>query len=313
MQTSWLVGAVVTLVAASAVALVPITTEVHSVPASRSAASVQVAPAPERPMSLLFIHHSVGFQLLSEPGTNPAAQQHENGGGLRRLLEESNYEVHSATYGSRLGEHTDLFDWPAKFTEHMTAVLATADGSKPLPGGKHHDVVLFKSCFPNNAFTGRGTAPGNPRGPDLTVENARAALNALLPAFERHPDTLFVYLTAPPLVGGYREPVWKRAVKTALGRGPNQRAEQAELAREFNRWVSAADGWLRDYRPRNVAVIDYYDILTDHGASNFLRYPTGSGFDPHPSSAGQQRAAREILLHLNVAVQRWAGKVVTQP
>lgn len=310
-QSSWVLGAVLALVAMGAVSLIPISTEIQSVPATRSAAPMRAGAAPDRPLSLLFVHHSVGFQLLSEPGSG--AQQHENGGGLRRLLQESNYEVYSATYGSQLGEHTDLFDWPAKFTEDMAALLTTVDGTQSLPDGRRHDVVLFKSCFPNNAFSGRGTAPGDARGPELTLENARAALNSLLPTFERRPDTLFVYLTAPPLAASYREPIWKRVVKTALGRGPSQRARQAELAREFNRWAAADDGWLQGYPLQNVAVIDYYDMLTDHGESNLLRYPTGSGFDPHPSSAGQQQAAREIVTHLNAAVQRWAGKASTQP
>ena len=47
-----------------------------------------------------------------------------NGGGLRALLEQSLYSVHEASYGSRLGENTDVFDWPAKFKDNMQDILA---------------------------------------------------------------------------------------------------------------------------------------------------------------------------------------------
>src|SRR5688572_8909325 len=90
-------------------------------------AGTSVAPSPARPLSLLFIHHSVGGQLLADPGQGPG--QNSRGGGLRRLLEGANYRVHTATYKSELGQHTDLFDWQPKFEQQMSAVLTTANGT----------------------------------------------------------------------------------------------------------------------------------------------------------------------------------------
>jgi hypothetical protein len=303
---TWLVAGAVASVVVGAVALIPIQSTARSVPASRPkpAAPGKVA-APARPLDLLFIHHSVGDQLLAEPGRDGVKGQSSNGGGLRRLLEQDGYRVHTATYGSALGEHTDLFDWPDKFQKHGDEVVTTADGNVAMPGGKKHDVVLFKSCFPNNRFLGRGEAPGNAKGPALTVENAKAALRSLLPAFERHPDTLFVYLTIPPNAPRtYPERLGVWVLRALTGRSTTSKMErQAELARELNSWVVSEQGWLAGYSRKNVAVIDYYDFLTG-GQSNFLAYPSKDGKDSHPTSEGQKRVAPDVLRALNTAVER---------
>src|SRR5258708_12159569 len=110
---------------------------------------------PHSPIDLVFLHHCVGAQLLLDPGPDdPKAGTHPNGGGLRRALEADGYRVHEATYWSRLGEHTDLFDWNEKFSAHMDEVLRIAEQDPALPDGRTNTVVLFKSCFPNNWFVG---------------------------------------------------------------------------------------------------------------------------------------------------------------
>jgi hypothetical protein len=174
--------------------------------------------------------------------------------------------------------------------------------------GRRNQVVLFKSCFPNNAFRGQGTPPGNADGPELTVWNAKAAYNALLAEFRKQPDVLFVCLTAPPLAPGEDAvPLWRRLGQMAkqLGRAKDfDRAESARLARQFNNWLSATDGWLKDYELKNVVVFDYYDVLTDYGASNLLRYPTGGGANSHPSRDGNEKVAQSLVPFLNQSVRR---------
>jgi hypothetical protein len=267
---------------------------------------------PSAPLRLLFIHHSVGGALFAEPGAADAVgdciwKKHPEGGGARLLLERHGYEVHEASYGSAIGEATDLFDWLPKFRDDMDRVRACSFNDQPLPAGKHNQVVVFKSCFPNNAFVGEGTAPGDPKGPDLTLWNARATMNALRDVLARHPEVLFVYLTTPPLARRPQsEALWKWLAKEIL-RKPHSHEQldrSGPLARQFNDWVADGDGWLKDYPGRNVVVFDYYDILTNHGASNFSAYPTGDGSNSHPSRAGNQQAATELLPFLNRAVRR---------
>ncbi|MHC5011756.1 MAG: hypothetical protein ACYTG6_12560 [Planctomycetota bacterium] len=269
------------------------------------------ASAPSRTVRLLFIHHSCGGQWLANVGPDEGDASvyvsAVNGGGLRARLEADGYEVHEASYGSLVGGRTDIFDWPRKFRDHMEAVLTCDRQDAFYEDGRRNEVVLFKSCFNNNRFVGAGEAPGDPEGPELTVENAKAAYRALLAEFAKHPDTLFVAVTAPPLALA-AEPVWKVIARWVLRR-PGV-AASGPHAREFNDWLKDVDGgWLSTYEGTNVAVFDLYDVLTEHGASNFLRYESAPvGTDSHPNAEGNRAATEAFVPFLNRVVRR-AGLV----
>ncbi len=268
-------------------------------------AGYSIAPV-DRQLGLVFLHHSVGEQWLADP-EGVAGNPHGNGGGLRRALERNGYRVRDATYGSRLGEKTDLFDWLPKFTGHLDEVLRTARQDSSLPEGERSQIVLFKSCYPNSYFKAQGTEPGNPNGPELTVANAKASFRALLQVFARSPETLFVFVTTPPVAGAApRERLGKVLVKRLLGRplAAERMIQQARLARAFRDWIVAPDGWLASYTLKNVVVFDYYDVLTKHGNSLFLEYPSGGGRDSHPNTLGNQAATAEFVPFLNRAVRR---------
>jgi len=271
------------------------------------------AEKPKKPLRLLFIHHSCGGQLFSDVGpekerANCILLTHENGGGLRSKLTGFGYEVHEASYGSEVGDKTDLFDWPAKFATKMDKILTVDENDTYLKDGKKHDVVMFKSCYPNSRFTSRGDGPGDPSGPELTVVNAKASLNAVLAELKKHPETLFVYVTAPPDAPPGSERAFKVLLKKITGKptAAETAKEQGKLARDFNAWVVSKDGWLKDYPHKNVVVFDYYDILTGNGRSDLSIYPTGDGTDSHPSSEGNKAAAAQFPEFLNRAV-RHAG------
>lgn len=264
-----------------------------------------------RPLRALFIHHSCGGQWLADPGNDSARapcilDKHPNAGGLRAALRANGYEVHEASYGSEVGEKTDLFDWTPKFRSQMNQILRVDENDRLLPEGTKHEIVIFKSCYPNSDFEGEGSAPGDPKGPALTVQNAEATLRALREELEKHPEVLFVYVTAPPLAPPRsREPLWKALARTlAPGSKRVDRAARAAWAREFNNWVKAPDGWLAGYVPKNIVVFDYFDVLTDGGRSNFLRFPTGDGTNSHPSREGNSRASEAFVPFLNRAVRR---------
>ncbi|HRG96550.1 MAG TPA: SGNH/GDSL hydrolase family protein [Polyangiaceae bacterium] len=269
------------------------------------------ADKPAKPLRLLFIHHSSGGQLFADKGdekerANCILETHPNGGGLRKRLTGLGYEVHEASYGSEVGDKTDLFDWRPKFSQKMDKVLTVDENDRFLPAGKKHDVVMFKSCYPNNRFVGRGEGEGNPAGPELTVANAKATLLALLDDFKKHPDTLYVYVTAPPNAPPGSERAFKVVLKKLTGKptAADAARERGKLAREFNEWVVSKDGWLKDYPLKNVVAFDYYDVLTGNGRSDLTLYPTGDGTDEHPSSEGNTKAAEAFPELLNRAVRR---------
>lgn len=275
-------------------------------PVTRADFTAYPAANPARTLELLFIHHSCGGQLLSAPGPDVGAsaiyQTHSNAGGLREMLQRAGYVVHEASYGSRVGEKTDIFDWPQKFRTQMEEILTCAHQDDKLPEGKRNQVVVFKSCYPNNDFIADGVAPGNPAGPELTYWNASAAYQALLPEFRKHPDVLFVCMTAPALAE-YPDHPLKRALKRLLGRYKDP-TESGRIARTFNNWLAATDGWLSGYELKNVVVFDYYDVLTKSGATNFSAYCTRDGRDSHPSAEGNRAAAEAFMPLLNRAVRR---------
>lgn len=284
-------------------------------PAQGRDLSAFAADNPPAPLSLLFIHHSVGGQLLAPEGPDQGESciydSFPSGGGLRGRLRAAGYQVHEASYNSEVGARTDMFDWPGKFGTQMDRILRVDQQDKVLPEGQRNRIVMFKSCFPNTDFVGEGSAPGNPAGPELTIWNARAALNSVLPHFAAHPDTLFVYFTAPPNAPlAAPERLWKAVVKRLLGKPSNEAVlrERGALARRFNDWVVSPSGWLKDYPQRNVVVFDYYNILTGDGASNLLAYPSHGGGDAHPALEGQRRAAEAFVPFLNRAV-RYANLV----
>jgi hypothetical protein len=247
--------------------------------------------------NLLFIHHSCGGQLLAEPGPEAGGTResgdpciyvtHPNGGGMRTELERAGFKVNEASYMSTVGEATDICHWNRKFRDQMSVVLRTERQNQLLPEGQANAIVVFKSCYPNNAFISTGKDPGDPDSCERTIANAKAAYRALLPYFAQHPDVLFVAFTAPPLA----EP--KPVGVMGKIRSIFKEKPRADLAREFSAWM--ANGWLEDKGPRNVVVFDYYDVLTDHGTTNWSAYPTQAGRDSHPSTDGNRRAAEAFV------------------
>lgn len=165
--------------------------------------------------------------------------------------------------------------------------------------------MILKSCFPNHHFQAEGAAPGNPAGPALTICNAKAAYIALR-AFGKHPEFLFVCVTAPPLAAKMLiQSGWKKLAKKMLHRD-NGSVISGALARQFNHWLPDENGWLKDNPLKNVVVIDYYDILTERGVADSRGYATSGGHDSRPSREGKEKAAAAFVPFLNRAA-RCAG------
>jgi len=301
------------------------------VPADRAAPLNPDPPA--APVKLIFIHHSSGENWLAD-----------DNGGLGLALMQNRYFVSDTNYdwgptdpdlGEPIGSHTDTGNWwnwflgpnrgrvlAALFTESQPhAAYSRLDQD---PGGENQ-IVMFKSCFPNSALGGNRDDPpvagSNPLyGQDAssdahTVANAKGIYRDLLKYFATQPDRLFVAITAPPLFESDTSP------------------EQAANARAFNRWL--VQDWLTGYTGHNVAVFDFYDVLTSNGgdidlndlgaaAGNHHRYRDGvieyvtdqglntSAYavagDSHATPAGNQKATGEFVPLLNIFYHLWRGK-----
>ncbi len=280
---------------------------------------------PASPVKLAFVHHSVGDDWLGVDMGNLAAG-----------LGANNYYVSDTYYDwgpDEIGSYTDIGNWWDWFRGPRSAVYTQAlyntdnrhaEYTRPIPNlGGENTVILFKSCYPNSHLGGHPDEPpttdNNPlRGESAdsehhTVGNAKGIYNDILEYFITRQDKLFIVITAPPLTDNESDDL------------------HAANARAFNNWLM--NDWLDGYPYSNVAVFDFYNVLTSnggdrytsdlgwsngnhhrwwHGAVQHIQTTTNDfaayGSEPadsHPTSAGLQKAAQEFVPLLNVFYNRW--------
>ncbi len=294
-----------------------------------SAASLRAADNPSRPaatVKLVFIHHSCGENWLTD-----------GNGDLGISLRDNNYFVSDTNYGwgpDSIGDNTDIgnfWTWfcGPKSAKYLAALYKESNRSGEFysrlekdPGGEN-SIVMFKSCYPNSYLGGN---PNDPpvqgknllRGQDCGSEyhalgNAKGIYNDLLAYFKTRQDKLFILVTSPPQSKNETD------------------AEHAACARALTDWL--VNDWLKDYPHKNVAVYNFYNVLTSNGGSvnkndagkeagnhhrfwngqvqhqktvnsNFSAYPSASD-DSHPTAAGNKKATEEFVKWLNVMVNRW--------
>lgn len=314
-------------------------------PGPQAQASPLNSSPPATPVRLVFIHHSVGANWLSD----------DNGNLLRGLNTPNQYYVSDSYYGwgplfdpldpgsGTIGDRTDMGHWYDWFLGSRSSVFLGAlyptsgltpdvsgSNSIPKPAGDN-TVVIFKSCFVSGyVITGdpgdppRQSSPSDPNpiwgagygDPAYTVSNIKGMYRDLLPYFAAHQDKLFILIATPP--SSYNDPDLTRSSASRL--------------RAINTWL--VRHWLDSYRYHNVAVFDFYNVLTSNGgdqeisdlgatAGNHHRLRDGSvqhvigvnydfsayatGTDSHPSAVGGQKATGEFLPLLNVAYHAWKG------
>ncbi len=263
------------------------------------------ASPPDHVVKLIFIHHSTGENWIRD-----------DYGGLGLALSQNNYFVSDTNYGwgpDAIGDRTDIPNWTEWFASEGTprymSALFNESGQNAAytrtvsdPGGEN-EIVVFKSCFPNSELEGNPDDPPDPEG-WLSVGHVKFVYNEILRYFGTRPDKLFIVITAPPLSDG----------------------TYAENARAFNNWL--LNDWLREnnYTLNNVAVFDFYNVLTDPNAHhrfangqvehiatgrNTLYYPSE---DDHPSAQGSRKATEEFVPLLNVFYHRWqSGGPIAPP
>lgn len=196
---------------------------------------------PAEPVKLIFIHHSVGENWLTD-----------GDGDLGRMLSENNYFVSDTNYGwgpDSIGDATDIVNWPQWFTgpesgRYMDALYNESGQNSSYTrtisdAGGENRIIIFKSCFPNSNLEGNPTDPPA-SSPGYSGGGAKYVYNQLLTYFRTRPDKLFVVITPPPVL----DPTY------------------AQNARAFSEWL--VRDWLAEngYSLNNVAVWDFHHVLT---------------------------------------------------
>ena len=302
---------------------------------------------PSQTLFLVFIHHSTGEDWLKPEG-----------GNLRQKLNENNYYVTDTNYdwgpldqdvrdGNPIGYHTDIGHWYNWFLGPHRDIYLNAlynntyvtpsigRNTIPPPPDRSKMIIMFKSCFSSaqtlygdpddpplpegepNPIYGKGVCDYGNCNNDryYTVSNIKGLYRDLLKYFATQQDKLFIYITTPPSHDQAVPP------------------EMMERLRGINNWL--VHDLLDNYPYNNVAVFDYYNVLTSNGGdpntndigsptgshhrfrnnivehligpSNFLAYPS-PGPDNHPTPAGHRKATAEFIPLLNIAVNCWLGK-----
>jgi hypothetical protein len=244
---------------------------------------------------VVFMHHSCGANWLGS-GLHSAL--------LAKFYVDERNDIYygtamspdtgrPASLGSIPGDSTDMNHWVPWFNDYLgrAKVYACATGV--------NRIIMFKSCYPNSDVTADGTLPGDPFSSTKTLTNYKAVFRhangpgntylrsgytyrPLEDIFAANPDTLFVFVTAPPLVY------------------TGTSDANAHRVRLFNNWVKTE--WLASYNAshpglNNVAVFDLFDVLAypdaDASHPNRLRAEYGgAGGDSHPNAAGNQQLTR---------------------
>lgn len=289
---------------------------------------------PEQTVKLIFVHHSTGEAWLADWS-----------GQLGQELRDNNYFVSDTNYGwgpDDIGDRTDTGHWYDWFLgphreQYLNALYNESQqhceySRRSVDPGGENRIIMFKSCFPNSHIGGNPNDPPRPAGDPnplwgegswsdaMTVENVKGLYRDLLTYFQTRQDKLFVLIVPPALI----------ATETDAAHAANARAVAD--------WLVA--DWLDDYPHRNVAVFDFFNVLTSNGGDththdanqetgNHHRYWNGApqhihtfendfsmygSGDSHPTEEGGQKATIEFVPLLNSFVHQWqATKVKTQP
>lgn len=232
----------------------------------------------------VFLHHSVGKGILNQ-------------GGLRDSMLDLGILVRGATYGDEIGEDTDICDWAPKFETDIDRIFSfKAHPNQYYSDATQNDIVIFKSCYPNSNIGVADPSSKVPAARQKTMENYTTYFRSIAKVFQKYPNKLFVYMTAPPLAPERTTP------------------ENAARARAFNQWLQLEfiPAYQQESGLRNFVVYDLFDQLAS--PENLLKeqYRTERPGDSHPNVAGYQAAAGGFMRFFEPVWAQFSSQALAQ-
>lgn len=231
--------------------------------------------------NLLFLHHSTGRNIVKE-------------GNMRELLREKNLYLWDHDYnsvgltdpnGKKLGI---CYDIPTDSSKTRGNGNTDPDGlvilfkqnvtnppSNAFSRIMQHEVIIFKSCFPNSKIES-----------DDELETIKNQFTEIKDLLAQHPEKLFIALTFPPL--------------HPLATTP----EQADRARKLVNWLTS-DKFIGT--TKNLYVFDLFGKLAS-SETNMLKpeyQRNADKRDSHPNKEANRVIGSIIANFISITIQKY--------
>ncbi len=236
--------------------------------------------------NIIFLHHSTGRNLVEE-------------GSVRKLLTEKGYQFYTHDYNSigltdPHGKKLNFcYDIPTDSTntrgngntdpEGLYILFnqpVTTPPSNAFSRLLQHDIIIFKSCFPNSAIKS-----------EKMLNQYKDWFRSIRSIMESHPDKIFIPLTFPPL-----HPLATNSTESSR-------------AREWANWLTS-DDFLQN--TSNVFVFNLFDYLADP-STNMLRteYQKNENYrDSHPNEKANKIVGPEFARFIDQRIQEFKQKKI---
>jgi hypothetical protein len=223
--------------------------------------------------NVVFLHHSVGANLINE-------------GGVRELFAQVGYQFWDHDYNWRglrapNGQYTGYsYNVPDDNTDPDGLMRLFEQPVYGLPLNTfsallQHEVIVVKSCFPASAIQS-----------DRQLQERQAMYLKMRAVMDQHPDKLFIVLTQPPLAPIETTP------------------EAAGRARALADWLKS-DEYLKGHS--NISTYDLFGQLIDANPQspdyNMLRADYRNGVDSHPNLQANRTVGPHLVKSVIEAIE----------
>jgi hypothetical protein len=231
--------------------------------------------------NVFFLHHSTGRNLIAD-------------GKVRKLFKELGYEFWDHDYNSiglidPKGKRTGIgYNIPSDAEGHKGNGNTDPEGLSILFGQPltdppcnalsrvfQHDVLIFKSCFPNAAIRSREM-----------LDRYKSWFCGIREVVKQHTGKVFVFMTLPPL-----HPL-------------STNSEEAQRTREWADWLKSPD--FLDRVP-NLFVFDLFGILADSSSHTLKRdfQRKIDARDSHPNTKANRIVCLRLVDFVDAAVRSY--------
>ena len=235
--------------------------------------------------NVIFLHHSTGGALIDQ-------------GNVRPILTELGYQFWDHGYNHEGLVRPDATPTRASYripgdlglgntdVDGLAALFAQPVADPPSNAFSRllrHEVIAFKSCFPNSAVNS-----------DEMQQQFQTWYLQMRDVMDQHPDRVFVVVTSPPL-----HPLATNA-------------DDARRARAVADWLKS-DAYLAGHP--NVFVFDFFDLLADPSAhtlrADYQISPDES--DSHPNRLANETIGPIFVEFIDEAVREYKNAQLGNP